>query len=431
MNVLKDILLQLFFMVVPLVFYYEFVYKRQATPSAFIRQLFAFLFCSASSILCILFPITISDNIVLHFAFIPILMAVLYSGFLAGFLTLGAVFIYPFYSSVPPSFLQTYLFTPCILLIPFFVQDKWRNFSKSTKYQIALIISFIAFSFHVLEHLLPILTEKSPLPTNMMGYVFQVISSGFLVIAYTMLVFYLVEYFCTLDELQIQIKKLRKLHHINTLADDISEEVHKPLTLVKGFTEILGAEQNKTNKEYVPIILKELHRAEKIFLSYFKLAKVEPPPSRSISSTDLLNNVMSSLKAYAENQQSTIKINSSRSFRIRGNMNMLSEAMLTLLKNCIDHGSRKNLTIHHYLHQNEVMFEVELSKGFMQNEQGKSFEHLSAILDNQSDPSLYHAYTLILAHGGDVIYKSSLFKKSLVLSLPAQMKKSNVLEKTV
>jgi light-regulated signal transduction histidine kinase (bacteriophytochrome) len=227
---------------------------------------------------------------------------------------------------------------------------------------------------------------------------------------------------------------MRKLSHINTLADEVSEEFQKPLTIVKGFTQLLGAEQNKTNKEYVPIILTELNRAEKIIDSYIKLAKTESFPSRTISSKELLEVVIQTIQTYARNNQVHLHINKVRNLRIKGNMELLTESFNSIIKFCIDanDGSNKVIQINHYLKKNDVIFEVVLKEGNIKEEQIETLRHLPVLPNQQENAPLQAACTILFAHGGDIQLRDHLFKrKSLILTLPAQIKKRSTLRSKV
>ncbi|CAG9621792.1 histidine kinase dimerization/phospho-acceptor domain-containing protein [Sutcliffiella rhizosphaerae] len=422
MNVLKDILLQLFFFIVPSILYYIIVHKHHSTHSLFKRQILAFLFCTTSAIFSIHFPIVTPDGYSIHFAFIPLIIAFIYSGYLAGLLTIGAFFMYPFFLSEPVNILHTYVLTPLMIVVPLYIHSTWKYLSSRQKYTVAFVISCIIYSLHTIEYLIFNVNRSNTIGDTL----FQILWTCTIIVCFTMLIIYLVEFLCGFEEMQIQLKKLRKLSHLNELANEVTLEVNKPLTIVKGFAQLLGIQPNQVNKEYVPIILTELSRAERIFNSYLKLAQVEAPPSGYISSSKLLENVIDELYIYAKNNNVTIHVNSKRSWGVKGNMQILSESIITILKYCIDFhsGEMRNLSINHYLYHNEVTYEVNFPKGVKMKENFLTLRHLSTLIGSKTDQSLYSAYTLVLAHGGDVTLKRKIWRKSMIISLPAHSLKS-------
>lgn len=421
MNFLKDILLQLFFLVVPLLLYYTLVHKRTGKPSEFIRQLEAFFYCTISALLCWTFPILIANDTPFYLSGIPVIMSILYGGYLAGILTVIALFIYPLFFPSPINFLHAYFLIPFLSVLPLLVQAKWRMYPNPIKYLLISTIALIGAIFHSIIFVI--------LDIEIMS----IISTSLVFVGTTLLIFCLVEYFCGLDQLQNQYKKMKKLYHINTIADEVAREFQQPLTMVKGFTQLLGAEHNRANKEYVPIILTELNRAEKIIDSYIKLAKTETFTSKTLSSKELLDLISADIQMYANSHHMYFQINSDRNLRINGNLNLLAEAISTIIKFCIDShdGSMKSLELNHYLQRTEVIFELVMKEGRAEKDPIKTLLQLQEIRTNEEHTPLYSAYTILLAHGGDLHYKNQLFKKSLVLTLPAQIKKSNLVTRNV
>ncbi|WP_404350340.1 histidine kinase dimerization/phospho-acceptor domain-containing protein [Sutcliffiella horikoshii] len=421
MNFLKDILLQLFFLVVPLLLYYTLVHKRTGKPSEFIRQLAAFFYCTISALMCSTFPILTANDTPFYLSGIPVIMSILYGGYLAGILTVIALFIYPLIFPSSINYLHAYFLIPLLSVLPLFVQTKWRMYPNSTKY---LLISTIAVIGALLHSITFVILGMEIMST---------ISTSIVFVGTTLLLFCLVEYFCGLDQLQNQYKKMKKLYHINTIADEVAREFQQPLTMVKGFTQLLGAEHNRANKEYVPIILTELNRAEKIIDSYIKLAKTETFTSKALSSKELLDLVSADIQMYANSHHLDFQINSERNLRINGNLNLLAEAISTIIKFCIqsDDGSMKSLQLNHYLQRTEVIFELVMKDGKAEKDPIKTLLQLQEIRTNEEHPPLYSAYTILLAHGGDLHFKNKWFKKCLVLTLPAQVKKSNLVTRNV
>jgi hypothetical protein len=149
-------------------------------------------------------------------------------------------------------------------------------------------------------------------------------------------------------------------------------------------------------------------------------------PSRTISYKELLENVLARIDTYANNHNIQLKTKNMRNLRIKGNMEMLVESMTNIFKYCIDSngGALHRIHLNHFLHRNEVVFEILLNSKGYETDPVKSFLHLPAMIEKEENSALYTAYTTFLAHGGDIQIRTRMFKKILVLTLPAQMKKS-------
>lgn len=424
MNFLKDLLLQLFFLVAPLLFYYSLVHRRFSKPSEFFRQIAVFFYCVTSAILCSLFPMQSFPDFIFYLSGIPVIMAFLYGGYLSGSLTILALVLYSLLSPSITWYLQVHSIIPVLAALPLISLKSWKSYSGPSKYTLYVVIAGLGGVLYATSAISFPFNGK--LASEWTNYFPQFFWSGIIFMGATILLFHLIELLCGIDQLQQNFKKMKKLYHINIMADEASKEFQKPLTMVKGFTQLLGAEQNNVNKEYVPIILQELNRAERIIDSYLKLAKAEMFPSRTISSKELLEVVIDGIHTYANNHNVQIKTKNMRNLRINGNMDMLVESMTNILKHCIDSngGAFNRILLNHFLHRDDVVFEILLNCKGLEKEPVKSLMHLPAMLENEENAALYTAYTIFLAHGGDIHIKTRMFKKILVLTLPAQMKKS-------
>ncbi len=423
MSLLKDILLQLFFLIVPLLFFYSFVHRRYSKSSDFFRQVAVFFCCSTSILLCTQYPLQNIHGII-YFSSIPLVIVILYGGILARTLTFLTLLVYFIISPVTTLEMVIYTTIPVLPTFLHFFLKKWEVYSLLSKQS---IFAFIACSGGILYSLSNLLIPyNGDITSSWSNYFPFNFWSGILYIGASLLLFYIIEYLCGINKLQQNFKKMKKLYHINIMAEEASKEFHKPLTMAKGFTQLLGAEKNQANKEYVPIILQELNRAERVIDSYLKLAKTEMFPFRAISSKELLQDVLKGIKVYATNHNIHIFIEKMRNLRIKGNMDMLTESMTIILKHCIDSngGAINKIQLNHFLRRNDVVFEISLNSKRAEREPIKSFLHLPALLEDEGNSTLYTAYTILLAHGGDLQIKSRMFKKVVVITLPAQLKKS-------
>lgn len=423
MNLLKDILLQLFFLVVPLLFYYSIIQRNFSKSSEFSRQIAVFFCCITSILLCTQYPIQ-SFPSTIYFSSIPLILVLLYGGYLTQALTALTILAYFTMSSSTTLEVLIQTIIPSLSIFPFIFLKGWRIYSIHTKQTLYVLVACVGGILYFLSvFLVSIYKNLTVAWVNYLSYAFW---SGLLFIGLTLLLFHFIKFLCNINELQKNFKKMKKLYHINSMAEEASREFQKPLTMIKGFTHILGAEPNKANKEYVPIILEELQRAEGIVHSYLNLSKAEMFPSRTISSKELLDNVLAGIYTYAKNHNVEIKTKSVRNLRIKGNMEMLIESMTNILKYCIDSndGAVKTIHLHHFLKRNEVVFEILLNSRDFENEPVKNLSHVPAVFEKEGSFTLNAAYTIFLAHGGDIQVKSKMFKRILVLTLPAQIKRS-------
>ena len=68
-------------------------------------------------------------------------------------------------------------------------------------------------------------------------------------------------------------KKSEKLNIVSELAASVAHEVRNPLTVVRGFIQLLESTEDVKNKDYMRLVLAELDRAEQIISDYLNLAR--------------------------------------------------------------------------------------------------------------------------------------------------------------
>lgn len=422
MNLLKDILLQLFFLFLPLFLYYQLKNKYKSKITEFKRQWIFFLYCAVSVSTCMLFPIEFQDGYIFNLAFIPVILSILYGGYLSGILTILILFIYPLFTTGTTSFLPIFLTVPFIVLIPAIIQPIWNNYPKYKKYLLSLAIITVKLPIYFLFIVFHEVTGDFPAPASFLSALMC-----WLILSFSMvLLICFNEYFLDLGNLRKQLKKMRWLHHVSTKAKDISEEIHNPLTIVRGFTQLLGEEQNKTNKEYVPIILAELEKAESIIHSYINLAEADTLPAKSVSSKELVEGVLDLLQTYAANNRIQLLGGPFHNVRLRGNKERLTESFISILKICIDAmpPSGGKITVKSFRKGNEVIFEIADVEGKMKGATLQQLESYQYPSENRHNDQVNTAFTVLFAHHGDIEVKRGFFRSNVILlTLPAAIKK--------
>ncbi|MCV5434782.1 PAS domain-containing sensor histidine kinase, partial [Escherichia coli] len=73
--------------------------------------------------------------------------------------------------------------------------------------------------------------------------------------------------------LRTEMQKSEKLNIVSELAASVAHEVRNPLTVVRGFIQLLESTEDVKNKDYMRLVLAELDRAEQIISDYLNLAR--------------------------------------------------------------------------------------------------------------------------------------------------------------
>lgn len=134
-----------------------------------------------------------------------------------------------------------------------------------------------------------------------------------------------------------KLVKVEKMEIVSQLAASISHEVKNPLTVVKGFTQLLKTpDLSQESKElYIEHIIEELNRAQVIIDDYLTFAKPASQKIDTIVIDQELRRVMSMMMPLCNINSVTISENLVTG-SITGNTQHFHQCFLNLIKNSIE-----------------------------------------------------------------------------------------------
>ncbi|MCD8510167.1 MAG: ATP-binding protein [Bacillus sp. (in: Bacteria)] len=136
--------------------------------------------------------------------------------------------------------------------------------------------------------------------------------------------------------LQLKMLKSEKMEVVSHLAASISHEVRNPLTVVKGFLQLLKkGDLNLRQREYIDLSIKEIDRANAIIVNYLTFAKPAPNNIKGLNISEELNKVISIIKPMANMNAVKLKIKA-ESHLMEGESQLLQQCLLNIIKNCIE-----------------------------------------------------------------------------------------------
>jgi two-component system, sporulation sensor kinase B len=134
-----------------------------------------------------------------------------------------------------------------------------------------------------------------------------------------------------------EIQRAEKLNTLGELAASIAHEVRNPLTVVKGFLQLMQQQEAGKNYEYLSLVLNELARAELIINDYLNFAKPQFEKIEEFPLREVLSEVVILLEPLAAKQgvQLESELHSSP-FQLVTDRNQLKQALVNLIKNGIE-----------------------------------------------------------------------------------------------
>jgi len=282
---------------------------------------------SVPIILCMRFSIYIDEYCVHDLRQIPLFIGTLYGGWPVGAVLLIITLLGRFY-------LYGFNFLTLIVYLVIFVAtalfaNKFNGFKRKGK---VLGSSLLVFVVGVVTTLIAVSFSDFFQVTE--AYLFYfVILPPFVMFSFV----YLAEIMQDAITIKPKMVKLEKMEVVSQLAASISHEVRNPLTVVKGFIDLLkdpNLSQDKRD-EYIEHINRELQSAESIISDYLAFAKPATEQKDPIFVDREISSILHMIKPWANMKSVRISEELSPGV-IYGNTQHFKQCFLNLIKNGIE-----------------------------------------------------------------------------------------------
>ncbi|WP_340372005.1 ATP-binding protein [Peribacillus sp. FSL E2-0218] len=302
-------------------------------------------------LLCMKFPIYIDEYCVHDFRQIPFIIGTLYGGWPVGAVLLVILLTGRF---VMNGFnLLTLMVYIVIFVITALFSSKFNAYNRKSKLNSSiLLIVFLG----ILTSLLALAMSDSFRITE--AYIFYFIILPPFIIG---LAVYIMEILKDAILIRTQMVRLEKMEVVSQLAASISHEVRNPLTVVKGFVQLLKAPDltQDEKEQYIQHVVRELNSAESIISEYLAFAKPAIEKVDSISIDREIGYVIEMIKPLANMNLVTISEQLAPGVT-RGNTQHFKQCFLNLIKNGIEAmPSGGELRIVSYVNDNDIIIEIK------------------------------------------------------------------------
>ncbi|WP_442598432.1 ATP-binding protein [Neobacillus sp. D3-1R] len=134
-----------------------------------------------------------------------------------------------------------------------------------------------------------------------------------------------------------RIQRAEKLELVSHLAASISHEVRNPLTVTRGFLQLLESEEFpiEKRKEFFQLAKSELDRAEGIIRDYLTFAKPYPHKTEILNLEHEINHILEIINPLA-NMNSVTILTQIRNGHIMGEAQLFHQCILNIIKNAIE-----------------------------------------------------------------------------------------------
>ncbi|MES9695401.1 LytS/YhcK type 5TM receptor domain-containing protein [Bacillus toyonensis] len=328
------------------------------------KKLLIILCTSIPLILCMRYPIYMDESCIHDLRQIPVIIGTLYGGFPVGIilftiLLITRVLFYGFN-------MLTVIVYGTMFIITAFASTKFNTYNRKVKVAFAMFLTFFLAIFTTV-----IVLTLSEFEVNNLYIIY------FILLPTTIMLFivYFNEVLKDAVFMRSKLIKMEKMEIVSQLAASISHEVRNPLTVVKGFTQLLKTPNlsPESRDEYIEHILEELNRAQEIIDDYLTFAKPAPEKLDHISIDQELNRAINMILPLCN--MNTIHITKDFSkATIVGNKQHFQQCFLNLIKNSIEAmPNGGTLNISSTISNNKVIIRIEDSGIGMSQEQINRF----------------------------------------------------------
>ncbi|PEB40145.1 sensor histidine kinase [Bacillus pseudomycoides] len=307
------------------IFVFYFIYNNEIFFKNY-KKILIIICTSIPLILCMKFPIYIDENCVHDLRQIPFLIGTLYGGLPVGIALLSIMLLirFVFYGV---NFLTVIVYIT-MLIFTAYSSSKFNQLNRRKK----LIMSMtLPFFLALLTTFIAVVLSDFPITNSYITY--------FILLPPIVMLFvvYINEVLRDAVIMRSKLVKMEKMEIVSQLAASISHEVRNPLTVVKGFTQLLKTPDlpQESREQYIEHILGELNRAQVIIDDYLTFAKPASQKVDNIVIDQELKRIISMMMPLCNMNSINVSENLVTG-SITGNTQHFQQCFLNLIKNSIE-----------------------------------------------------------------------------------------------
>ena len=372
------------------------------------------LFPVLSLILCMLFPVSINKDLVWDLRWIPFILGCLYGGYKLGFSLLLLVLTMRYLQGGVGFYIVLINFT-FITIISTLISKYYLkvNVKKKVAISISLTVLCLLNSYYLTTSLFNIpLNNNFWLKYLIIHIIGMVIST------------LLWEVIRTNFQVLQKLIKAEKIQMVGHLAASISHEVRNPLTVSRGFIQLLSEDISAhSRKEYSEIALKELDRATEVINDYLTFAKPTLEKEEKINIQDEIQHAVNVITPLAtmNGVQVMFSLSKDDQYFAIGEKKKFQQCLINILKNGIE-SMPDNGHLQIYQSVTDGMIKIDIrdeGKGMTQEQINRLGEPYFTTKEKGTGLGMMVSYSIIKSMNGTIKVTSEYGKGTcFTLKLP-------------
>lgn len=409
MSITKDFLIQIAIVILPVLLYEIFRLSRYHITEPKRSKSIIGIFFNVSALLCLVYPVESGNEISsIHFLMIIMMNGMLYGGWKVGISIFLTANIYWVLIDTPRwiSYFQLFFYS----IIPLLLSKNWYKNSKETR----ILFGSLLCTLYVTTNIILFITEKS-----FRILTIDLASVGVYLLTLTVFMFtmilqiYLLEFVYESAMIRLKVHRNEKMNVVSELAASVAHEVRNPLTIVRGFIQLMKNDTTVKNDNYYDLILTELDRAEEIINDYLNLSKPQKELDKKFNVSEMMKDVCSVMYPFAMLRKIEITTKMSKNLHMYGDEMKLKQAVMNIMKNGIEsmEGQSGVLHINLYCDSENIIFQFQDNGVGMTKEQLKNVgQPFYSLKEKGTGLGLMVTFRIVEAHNGKIKYRSKLKK---------------------
>lgn len=275
---------------------------------------------------------------------VPFIIGTFYGGRRVGFFLLLMLLFYRYFSGGLSGFYASLIIYPLLYLSLWFLTPLFR---KVHQIKFKVYITVIAAIFGAVLLIIVVKSFNPGIDLDKLLFLFVLYTTQYIWIAICTYIFER-----TRSEMLLvdELKKLERLKNVSEIAASISHEVRNPITVTRGFIQLLRDNDLEADKKelYINLSLNELDRAERIITDYLTFAKPSLENIEILEINNELDYVIEVVNPYATLNNVNLELERTRNLYITGEAQKLHQCLINIIKNsveAIEHGGKVSIKL--------------------------------------------------------------------------------------
>ena len=220
-----------------------------------------------------------------------------------------------------------------------------------------------------------------------------------------------------LRRLDSELRRAATLSVIGELAAGTVHEIKNPLTVIKGFIQLIQSNHDKSvgdYKTYFEMVIKETERIEKILSEYLMLARSQKTNFKKLDLNKVISDIWGLIESYAASNRINASMSLSPSLpEIFGDAEQIKQVIINIAKNACDAICDGGIVkIKTYINnQGRVCVDIEDNgNGIPEAALTKIFNPFFTTKDHGTGLGLAISNRIMADHNGEILVKSQTSK---------------------